>query len=710
MLSSVDVVNLPGTADTTQQFTVALTDADSDFSGDFGIFTFQQGGFVDGLVPQSPGFDRAAVLGSTSQVLIHQHAARGTSTTISLPGGTTIGFFLVQNGTVDHFRVGWAHAFTSLVDANPDGADHVRTVRDGSRTVLFWEDLWGGGDADFNDLVVTVTVEGTFQPAAAAPVVQVPGEVGRTTPARFTLVDREASFGNELGLFLVDDATGRIGDLDPGDAGYATAALAAVRSRVLFSPGDGAGAVNEFDLEAGAFLAFYLVQDGTTDEARSANGGAPTVYFSLPAANPDGFAHVRFDGSRFIWEDQTGGGDADFDDAIVQLEFGTPTGDTTAPVVVVDQPANGAVLGESPEIRGRVTDDFPATLTASIDGRPGTSVPVLGDGSFLFDPGALGDGQHSISFVATDAAGNASPATVLTFVVDSTAPALAVRLDEESDTPPTGDLTTNLAQVDLVGETEAGLTVTLVETNAVIVAGTDGTFRFEDVPVVLGDNTFTVNTVDAAGNTATATLVVTRVSGSPVVTITAPESGQVTRDNPTITGRVEDDGGASNVTLLVSIDGGSEPEVTVNADGTFEFTPSLPTNGTANGEHTVRFIARDAGGNESAPADLVFVLSDTNTPPTVVIESPANGLVTDGNPTVTGRVTDDLPPDTVTLLVSVDGGSEPDITVAADGTFTFDLAFPLDGSANGPHTVRFIAIDADGATSTPVEFAYTLES
>lgn len=53
----------------------------------------------------------------------------------------------------------------------------------------------------------------------ATSALPVPGQPGQDVPATFTLVEREARYRNEVGLFPVDAADGRIGALRPGDRG-----------------------------------------------------------------------------------------------------------------------------------------------------------------------------------------------------------------------------------------------------------------------------------------------------------------------------------------------------------------------------------------------------------------------------------------------------------------------------------------------------------
>jgi parallel beta-helix repeat protein len=156
-----------------------------------------------------------------------------------------------------------------------------------------------------------------------APPPAPPPPIARAQRLTFKLVSRSAAFRNELGLFQVDSADGRIGNLRPGDPGYAAAALA--RRRVLFRRDDGAGTIRRITLPAGAFFGLYLVQNGSSAEvvARNHNHSShrrPQVFFSFTAANSDRFAHIRWLSARqFAFEDLTGGGDRDFNDLVARF-------------------------------------------------------------------------------------------------------------------------------------------------------------------------------------------------------------------------------------------------------------------------------------------------------------------------------------------------------------------------------------------------------
>src|SRR5262245_18280655 len=85
-----------------------------------------------------------------------------------------------------------------------------------------------------------------------------PGTPGQTLRVTFTWTASDAAFPNELGLFAVDDASGRLGNLTPGQRGYVAAALARSRRQVVFASGRGVGATRVLQLPTGRCFGLYL--------------------------------------------------------------------------------------------------------------------------------------------------------------------------------------------------------------------------------------------------------------------------------------------------------------------------------------------------------------------------------------------------------------------------------------------------------------------
>jgi hypothetical protein len=183
--------------------------------------------------------------------------------------------------------------------------------------------------------------------AHQGPALAVPGLPGQTVRTHFTRTARNTPFNNEVGLFLVDDAYGHIGKLQPGQRGYAAAALSRSRSRVLFARGQTAGASRVLDLPSDRFFGVYLIPNGTTAAFRAHNprnrlAGRPTALFSFTRANPDGRDHLHWlSGHTFAWSDG-GGSPPDFGNLTARVEFGKPRGiplaALPAPVVAVPAP------------------------------------------------------------------------------------------------------------------------------------------------------------------------------------------------------------------------------------------------------------------------------------------------------------------------------------------------------------------------------------
>jgi uncharacterized protein YkwD len=144
----------------------------------------------------------------------------------------------------------------------------------------------------------------------------------KTITVDFVEVTGEASYHNYAGLYRVDDATGKIGDLNPGDAGYTIAALK--RSKE-------AGKDVEFDrkgtstksLEGGYIYAPFVVADGTVDQVLNSKNPATVsnVFFNYVKANADGYNHIKSLGAnKFGFEDTFGGGDQDHNDLIFKVD------------------------------------------------------------------------------------------------------------------------------------------------------------------------------------------------------------------------------------------------------------------------------------------------------------------------------------------------------------------------------------------------------
>ncbi|MBN9535586.1 MAG: DUF4114 domain-containing protein, partial [Alphaproteobacteria bacterium] len=129
-----------------------------------------------------------------------------------------------------------------------------------------------------------------------------------------------------LTFYKVDDFNGAIGGLHPGDAGYAAAALARAYpfsggATSLTGPGYGnyAQAMLQ-NVDAGDLVAMTLTNQSSGNtywafsQANETVGGQPVSHLWNYGLNTWG------------WEDTRGGGDHDFNDLVVQLDFTSASG------------------------------------------------------------------------------------------------------------------------------------------------------------------------------------------------------------------------------------------------------------------------------------------------------------------------------------------------------------------------------------------------
>jgi Ca2+-binding RTX toxin-like protein len=140
---------------------------------------------------------------------------------------------------------------------------------------------------------------------------------------KVTLTEQTSNLVNELGVFTVDDAQGKIDDIAPGEAGYAQAALN--RAKVIFSAiANLPNGFNTKDLthllefNSGENLRFYLVRNSTTDAVRAGVTPLTDILFSDPLKQK--ITDLGSDGFSLAWKDKDGNSTADFKDLVVKIQ------------------------------------------------------------------------------------------------------------------------------------------------------------------------------------------------------------------------------------------------------------------------------------------------------------------------------------------------------------------------------------------------------
>ena len=550
---------VPGATTDRVSISFDLTGKAGGFKNEIAVYKVQDdSGRVNGLAPGDSGYAAAAF--ANSQLVFARGGKVGAHREFVFAGGDRLAFVLVQNQTLarlwdrnpNDLATGRPLGFFSFDNANPDRFAHVRDQRfvDGSRQ-FSWEDLTGGGDQDFNDLVFHARVTGAVAlpaPSGASP-----------TPAKFTLLSRAAGRQDEVGYFLTDSADGRIGNLRPGDRDYARTALAEGRRVTLFAANQAAGATSTHDIPSGGFVGLYMISGGTTPEFLARNSSnrpqakKPQAMFSFMAANPDRREQLRWLNSTDVgFEDSLAHRRRDFRDVVMRIELNANQ-DVTAPVITARLANDTGVatdrITSDPTISGTIADASPiVTLMAGFDD---ANTPDLMDdisdllgagGAFSISRarlttlhgGTLDETEHTLHLSATDDHGNISKVTDLTFTLDSTGPtAPTADLAPASDTGTVGDRRTNLSVVTLAGVTDPLSTVRIVG-GATTTADSTGHFQFTNTNLAVGDNVFTIQATDQTGNSSSTQLTVVRNSAPTVASPTPDASIPVNSPNKTI--------------------------------------------------------------------------------------------------------------------------------------------------------------------------------
>ncbi|WP_193264173.1 Ig-like domain-containing protein [Vibrio navarrensis] len=284
----------------------------------------------------------------------------------------------------------------------------------------------------------------------------------------------------------------------------------------------------------------------------------------------------------------------------------------------------------------------------------GATVEYFVDGEWTTTVPTPVEGENTIIVRQTDAAGNTSGSSTLTFTLDTTAPdAPQISLDTDSGSL-ADDFLTNKGDFTVAG-TEDGATVEYF---------VNGEWTTTAPTPVEGENTIIVRQTDAAGNT----------SGSSTLTFTldttAPDVPQISLD--TDSGSSADDFLTNKGDFTVA---GTEEGATVEYFVDGEWTTTVPT--LVEGENTIIVRQTDTAGNTSGSSTLTFTLDTTAQVGTVSIDPVTSDDViteTEKNQTitVTGSATggDIKAGDVVTAVIN---GNEYKGSVSEDGTWELSV-------------------------------------
>ncbi|TNH02777.1 hypothetical protein FHQ26_02995 [Testudinibacter sp. TR-2022] len=338
----------------------------------------------------------------------------------------------------------------------------------------------------------------------------------------------------------------------------------------------------------------------------------------------------------------------------------------------------------------------------------------------------LSDGQHSVSYLLQDKAGNqsdAAPAT--TFTVDTQAPEkpaaptsykddLGSIKNDTSTAAATDDTTPGINIGEIPEGTTPKLYVDGVAVEAEITVNDDGTTTLTPKTALTdGAHNLAYSLTDAAGNeSAVSDPIAITVDTAAPAKPAAPTSYQDnvgTQQSETSSATTTDDTtpginigkNLTDTPKLYDADGKEIPATYNPETGTL--TPNSPL---SEGENKLSYTLTDAAGNESEKSDPITINVDTTAPAKPATPSSYKddaGLVK--NDVSTAEKTDDSTPGInigtvpagTTPTLYVDGEKvEAEVTVNADGTTTLT---PKTALEDGAHNITYTLTDTVGNTS-----------
>ena len=420
----------------------------------------------------------------------------------------------------------------------------------------------------------------------------------------------------------------------------------------------------------------------------------------------------------------SGGGDDDDDDGGVEASGGggdTGGGDDgPAPVVNIFPIATGGAVDgtdEDTSFSGRLSATDPDGSSLSFSGSGATehgTVEIDANGLYTYTPNADYNGSDSFTYTVTDSDGASSTATI-TFEVASVddVPVVTVPDAVSGGTGTEIDLDISAAMDDVTSETVASIEISGVPTGATLSVGTDnldGTWTISGAEelAALDGLTITSATDDNSDFTLSVTSTSTDGGTSDPVNIevnvnVAPEAAGGTEDaleDTAFTGQLsatDVDGDTLEFTLAEGGDA-AHGTVTVNADGSYSYTPDADYNGT----DTFTYEVDDGQGGTDTATVTLNVASVDDVPVVTVDDSAGDedaAIALDISAVMDGTTTETV--DFVTISDVPSGAVISVGTDSGDGTIVFT---PVTANADGNFEIP--AGSLDHVTITPPGDSY----
>lgn len=351
--------------------------------------------------------------------------------------------------------------------------------------------------------------------------------------------------------------------------------------------------------------------------------------------------------------------------------------DTLAPEVTITSPLDGAVVSSTPlALRALVLDASVSWADVPAAGIVDLELPA--GGAHLDVDAVLLEGPNDLTVSSTDEAGHTGGDSI-TVVLDSLPPVVTISSPPEDfvlgDTPV-------VLSIDVVDATK---TTVSFGGNEVLLGEGGGTVS-GPVELVSGSNTIAVVATDQAGNTTTELLHLILDLEAPIVTIDWPAEGECFGP------------GQATIVVLATVDDLTATNVQSTPPGISTWLPA--GGGIASGAidlveglNPIRIDATDQIGRTGSASRTVVL---DRTPPTLVIDAPADGSALRGVVDFAATAVDVAPGSGVARVdFAVDGS-----VVAALVAPPFEVLHDTTTLLDGLHTLAVTAEDGEGNSAS----------
>ncbi|QUJ77526.1 tandem-95 repeat protein [Sulfitobacter albidus] len=395
--------------------------------------------------------------------------------------------------------------------------------------------------------------------------------------------------------------------------------------------------------------------------------------------NPDFFGEAVI---NYTITDGNGG----FDDAVVTVTV-NDVDDALAPVANDDSDTTPEDTPVTIDVLGNDTDPNGDPLTVTEATSPNGDVVINDDGTLTFTPAPDFNGPAEIAYTITDGNGGFDDAVVTVDVTPVQDPPVAV--DDSASTDEDTAVTIPVLANDSDPDGDPLEVTEATSPDGDVVINDDGTLTFTPAPDFTGDAVIDYTITDGNGgfDTAQVTVSVGEVSDAPVAVDDTAETDEDTPVTiPVLANDSDPDGDPLTVTEATSPDG----TVTINDDGTLEFTP----NPDFNGPTTISYTITDGnGGEDTATVDVT--VNPVNDPP-VAEDDVAE--TDEGTPVIIPVLANDSDPEGDPLEVIAASSPDGEVVINDDGTLTFTP----DDDFTGEATINYTITDGNGGTDPAI--------